>query len=309
MQGENQEGGNLPKEIEVLAHSWDMFYKTSFKGDEEALLRTLLDNYQMPVTHLNNFLNVSHGGPQTFLEQNLLRFPQSKIPSAAYGSCMHKAVELLYINLRKDGFIPGLEQVLGWFEKELKMKRLSDEDYKLFLKRGFDALAIYYKERMSTFNPTDKIEVNFKNQGVLIGEANITGRIDKMVDVGAGELEVVDFKTGKASEKWEGKTPHEKIKLHNYKRQIIFYKLLVENSRDFMQKGIVKTGHLEFLEPKNGKIIDLSLLIEDKEVERTIRLIEVVYNKIMNLDFPDVSEYSQDLKGTLAFEESLLGLK
>ncbi|MCK5027186.1 MAG: ATP-dependent helicase [Candidatus Pacebacteria bacterium] len=292
--------------VEVLAQSWNSFHVPPFVKDEDALLRTLLEDYQMPVTHLNNFLDVSKGGPQVFLEQNLLRFPQSMTPAAAYGSSMHKAVELLYTSLRKDGFIPDRKSVLEWFEKELMMKRLSIADSKLFLKRGKDALTIYYNERLSTFDPAHKIEVNFKDQGVVIGEAHITGKIDKMINAGGGAYEVVDFKTGHAVEKWQGKTPYEKVKLHNYKRQLIFYKLLVENSRDFMQKGIVKTGKLEFLEPKNKKIIDLSLEIDDVDVERTKKLIEVVYQKIMNLDFPDVSEYSKDLKGVLEFEDSLV---
>ncbi|MCK5591203.1 MAG: PD-(D/E)XK nuclease family protein, partial [Candidatus Pacebacteria bacterium] len=233
--GEIHESKGPEEMTEVLTHSWEAFHTPPFKGDEKVLLKTLLENYQMPVTHLNNFLDVTRGGPQTFLEQNLLRFPQSMGPAAAYGTSMHKVIELLYTNLRKDGLIPGLEQILEWFEKELLMKRLSDKDYKLFLKRGRDALAVYYRERLDTFDPTHKIEVNFRDQEVVIGDAHITGKIDKMIDAGGGEFEVVDFKTGKAVEKWGGKTLYEKVKLHNYKRQIIFYKLLVENSRDYMQ--------------------------------------------------------------------------
>ncbi|MCK5592374.1 MAG: PD-(D/E)XK nuclease family protein, partial [Candidatus Pacebacteria bacterium] len=253
---EKEKGDDL-ETAKILAQSWDSFHTPPFVKDEDALLRTLLEDYQMPVTHLNNYLNVMNGGPQTFLEQNLLRFPQSMTPAAAYGSSMHKAVELLYTSLRKDGLIPDLGSVLGWFEKELMMKRLSVADGKLFLKRGIDALTIYYNEKLNTFDSAHKIEVNFKDQGVVIGEAHITGKIDKMVDIGGGGYEVVDFKTGHATEKWQCKTPYEKVKLHNYKRQIIFYKLLVENSRDYMQKGMVKTGRLEFLEPQNKKIIDL----------------------------------------------------
>jgi DNA helicase-2/ATP-dependent DNA helicase PcrA len=290
----------------ALAHSWESFNTPPFVKDEEVLLKTLLENYQMPVTHLNNFLDVSKGGPQTFLEQNLLRFPQSMTPAAAYGSSMHKAVELLYTNLRKDGLIPGLKQVLEWFERELGMKRLSADDTALYLKRGIDALTIYYNERLSTFDPAHKIEVNFKNQGVIVGGAHLTGKIDKMIDIGGGAYEVVDFKTGHPVEKWQGTTPYEKVKLHNYKRQLIFYKLLVENSRDFMQKGVVNSGRLEFLEPKNKRIIDLPLTIEQEDVEKTKKLIEVVYEKIMNLDFPDVSEYSQDVKGIEKFEKEML---
>ena len=35
-------------------------------------------------------------------------------------------------------------------------------------------------------------------------------------------------------------------------------------------------------------------------------LISAVYAKIKALDFPDVSQYSQDLKGIIAFEDDLL---
>jgi hypothetical protein len=35
-------------------------------------------------------------------------------------------------------------------------------------------------------------------------------------------------------------------------------------------------------------------------------LIEVVYKKIINLDFPDISKYSSDLKGVQEFKEDLL---
>lgn len=306
LEPKDHKDAKLPEAADVLVHT-NTFYTPPFVGDEKAQLETLLENYQMPVTHLNNFLDVSRGGPQTFLEQNLLRFPQSMGPAAAYGSSMHKAIELLYTHLRKDGLVPALKTILEWFERELYMKRLSDTDNKQYLKRGIDALTVYYSERLSTFDPSHFIELNFKNQGVMIGDAHITGKIDKMIPLGGGEYEVVDFKTGHAVDKWLGKTPYEKIKLHNYKRQIIFYKLLVEHSRDFADSAVVEKGRLEFLEPKNKKIIDLSLDIEEQDVERAMQLIEVVYEKIMNLDFPDVSEYSQDIKGIIEFEEYLLG--
>lgn len=264
----------------------------------------------MPVTHLNNFLDITKGGPQAFLEQNLLRFPQGKSPSGAYGTAMHKTIELVYTHIRKDEKAPEQKQVLEWFERELVMKRLSVSDHKLFLRRGTDALRVYYKTRKDTFDSSHKIELNFKNQGVVFGDAHITGKIDKMIFNTGGEFEVVDIKTGKTAKKWEGKDVYEKIKLHKYKNQLIFYKLLVENSRDFAGKGIVKTGRLEFLEPEtSGKIVDLSFDMLEIDTERMKKLIEVVYGKIISLDFPDVSEYSKDLKGVLQFEEDLLAEK
>ncbi|MBI1755318.1 hypothetical protein HYR65_03485, partial [Candidatus Azambacteria bacterium] len=108
------------------------------------------------------------------------------------------------------------------------------------------------------------------------------------------------------ADEWEGEGVYEKIKLHNYKRQLVFYKLLVEYSRDFSERYAVHRGVLEFLEPYHGKIIDLPLEISGEDVKRTTALIGVVYKKILSLDFPDISKYSKDLAGTLEFEEDLL---
>ena len=44
--------------------------------DENALLKAALEGYTLSVTHLNNFLDVTNGGPQKFIETNLLQFPQ-----------------------------------------------------------------------------------------------------------------------------------------------------------------------------------------------------------------------------------------
>jgi hypothetical protein len=80
---------------------------------------------------------------------------------------------------------------------------------------------------------------------------------------------------------------------------------LVEHSRDY-ENATVSKGVLEFLEPLNKKIIDLELEMNKGEVERLLKLIEVVYKKICALDFPDTTKYPQDLTGILAFEDDLL---
>ena len=53
-------------------------------------------------------------------------------------------------------------------------------------------------------------------------------------------------------------------------------------------------------------MVELSLEPSTEDVERTKKLIGIVYKKIKALDFPDVSGYSKDYKGILAFEEDLL---
>ena len=127
-----------------------------------------------------------------------------------------------------------------------------------------------------------------------------------MVPVSGDEIVVHDFKTGKPKPQWKGKGAHEKLTLYNYKRQLIFYKLLVENSKDFGDKYQVRRGVLEFIESDKGNLIDLPLEISADDVIRTTELTQLVYRKIRNLDFPDTTKYKESLDGIIEFEDDLL---
>jgi hypothetical protein len=114
------------------------------------------------------------------------------------------------------------------------------------------------------------------------------------------------FKTGKYQRDWDEKDQNKKIQLHNYKRQLIFYKLLVENSRDFHAYK-VNNGYLEFLSPTSDEeMIILPYAITDEDVERLKKLIVAVYGKIQNLDFLDVNGYEPTLDGIIQFEDDLI---
>lgn len=121
----------------------------------------------MSVTHLNNFLDVTRGGPAVFLEQNLLQFPQSKIPSGAYGTAIHSTLERIYSFIKTEGKNPTITKVLQWFEEALYLERLSLSDFNLYKGRGEQALRAYYDAKRNTFDPQSKIEVNFRNESRL----------------------------------------------------------------------------------------------------------------------------------------------
>jgi DNA helicase-2/ATP-dependent DNA helicase PcrA len=308
-----------PETHELLTASWLLYHTPPFFGEEESLLKSLLEKYQLSVTHLNNYLNVTKGGPRLFLEQNLLRFPQAKSPSGGYGSAIHKTLERFSIKLKRgsdqDGGRATLEEVIGWFKEYLEHERLSKQDTIQFLERGTEALTKFYEAKQADFSPEDKVEVNFKDQGVLIegmGSANgttahITGKIDRIIHVGGGRIVVCDFKTGKAKKEWEPKGEYEKIKLYEYERQLLFYKLLIDNSRDYKNVYTVNGGKLMFVEPlPNGQIVELHLDFDEEKLDRVKRLVGIVYKKIMDLDFPDTSMYGEKLEDIIAFEDKLL---
>ncbi len=290
---------------QLAINNWSVNFAKPIVENEKALLDKMLEKYQLSVTHFQNFLNVADAGPLAFLEKNLLMFPEPKTPSGAYGSAIHGTIQFIYHYLKNKESLPDIEEILLRFERLLINERLNEKDFNLMLGRGKKSLAVFYENKKSDFLSQDKIEFNFKNQGVVLGEAHLTGKIDKMRLINF-EIVVTDFKTGKNIEDWEPKDKYDKIKAWKYRNQLIFYKLLVENSQDFGGKYFMNKGIIEFIEPEKGKIIDLELKIENKEVERMRKLIEVIYKRIKNLDFPDISEFSKDINGIKAFEESLL---
>ncbi len=299
---------DAPEPHEVLTASWLDYRTTPFIGSEKKILETLVEEYKMPVTHLNNFLNIERGGPQYFLEQNLLRFPQSKTVSGSYGTAIHRTLEKFILTFKKDGKLADKKEALEWFEYFLKKERMAPLDYKKYSERGNEALGKFLDKKANTFGQKDIVEFNFKDQGVNVDGAELNGKIDRIVDVGNNDLEVHDYKTGSPLSDWENTDPYKKIKAYEYERQLIFYKILVENSREFGGKKKVSKGVLDFVEPKreNGQIITLDMLIPAEKTEKLKKLINIVYKKIVNLDFPDISKYSKDLKGIKEFEENLL---
>jgi hypothetical protein len=86
----------------------------------------------------------------------------------------------------------------------------------------------------------------------------------------------------------------------------MFYKLLVENSRDYHNYR-VESATIQFVEPDNGgKIINLPLDFNDDDIAQFKKLINAVWTRIINLDLPDISNYDASYKGVLAFENDLI---
>jgi DNA helicase-2/ATP-dependent DNA helicase PcrA len=295
--------------VEVLTTDWAYRFRNVI-ADKPALFEPILNNYKLSVTHLNNFLDIVNSGPNYFLLHNLLRFPEAPTPSAAYGDSVHKTLQWAYIELRKNNELPKIESLLKYFSDILSRKQLRKPDYTRLDERGKKALKLYFKQRLKSFTASDYIERGFNNEGVVINGANLSGKIDKLhFETGSpGVVEVIDFKTGKPSGTWQGKDGHERIKLHKYRQQLLFYKLLVENSASFASKLKVSHGALEFIEADdNLKLVpNLSLEIKEAELKRFIKLITAVWQHIMGLNFPDTSNYPPNIKGVQKFEEDLI---
>jgi len=276
-------------------------------GELIELLKPSLEHYKLSATHINTFLDVTHGGPRQFLLNNLLHFPSTKSAAAAYGTAIHNTLQQAHVHLIATGEQKPLEDVLRDFEINLTNERLNPLDLATYHQKGSEQLQAYLAARYDSFKITQKAELDFTSQEVYLGDAHLTGKID-VVDINkvARTMVVTDYKTGKPASDWKGATEYDKIKLHKYRQQLLFYKILVEQSRDYSNYTVM-TGALEFVEPsRSGEISSLELDFEPAELERFGLLIAKVWQHIITLDLPDTSAYEETYKGLLAFEQDLL---
>lgn len=297
--------------VEQYEQRWLARHGSLSKTDMRACLQENLDRYQLSATHLNNFLDVSAGGPLYFLTQNLLHFPASKSPYSIYGSLIHTALRQAHEQTISKQKL-NIELVIRYFKSEIKRQALTETDKQLFSQKGEEILRVFLLKEAANFIPTQRIEFDFKDQGVAVGQARLRGLIDRMdFDSKSKLITVSDYKTGRAVTKWQlapSTEEYERIKLYRYRNQLLFYKLLVDGSSEWGRKGWrAASGLLRFVEPiSSGKIITLDLIYTAEEIKRFTKLVEAVWQRIQKLDFADTSGYPPTLEGIKLFEDDLM---
>jgi DNA helicase-2/ATP-dependent DNA helicase PcrA len=286
-----------------LANTW---YTPLVKTDDNLhdLLDSKLKVYKLSATHLNTFASVGdNSGPEEFLLRYLLHFPSAQSPQAAFGTAIHAALQRAHTYLTANGHAKPSEDIIGDFGNILNGLDLSPRDYDFYLQKGVDALTIFLHERAKTFTPEQKVEQHFD---AVIDDVRLTGLID-LIDVNKENkmLILTDYKTGKAPHDWRGSTDYEKIKLHKYRHQLMFYKLLIENSREF-NGYTVEQGVLEFVEPADdGQLVKLEMEYDREEMAEFTQLAKNVWSRIMALDLPPTDNFTPNLAGVLDFEKIL----
>lgn len=268
----------------------------------DGLLKERLRQFQLSPTHLTSFIDVEYGGPEAFFFDVILRFPKAPTVHSQFGDAIHETLEWVQHHVTAQGALPSLMNVQKYFAARLRRCHLTDSQYGLERERGEKALAAFLEQRGHIFTPNDKAEHNFRNEGVFVGDVHLGGKVDRMeINRQARTITVVDYKTGRSHTKWSRKTS-----LHKYQLQLYCYKILIEGSATY-QGYTVTSGRVEFVEPDaDGIIQSLELKFKPEELERTKHLLQAVWRLAQELNFPDISEYTPDLKGMEAFESLLL---
>lgn len=284
--------------VEVLSEN--LRWPSLDGGQEKAILAAKLETYVLNVTHLLNFLDIEKGGPQYFKERNLLRLPQIKTPSMAYGTAIHSALETAQQQVNTSKL--DLKAVDEALSSALVQEQLSASEFKRYERKGRQTLARLFNDYAYQLSKGSIPEQKLND--IHLGSAVLSGKLDR-IDKNENELVIIDYKTGRPLSSFNTKNKTDAIKAYKHKLQLIFYALLVSEHPNYSPYQNI-SGQMVYVDAEEQKQLIRSYTPTPEDKQRLKRLIEVVYGRITSLDLPDISSYSHDLAGILAFENDLL---
>lgn len=254
----------------------------------EPLLKERVKDFRLSASHISSFIRLTYGGQLNFYLNSIIKAPSEPTSlSIAYGNLIHKVFEEITKNqLTK-------EEAILLYMTEAKKQDLLEEDIKTLIERGEDELPLAIDEYQSILqNPGAKAEVDFSSEHLFFEGIPITGKIDHLnIDEQNKLIDIYDFKTSTISDrdKW-----HSKESLYIYHFQLLFYRLLLKQSK-FYHDYTVRSMNLLFTTPNrretldhpNGKFHKLTLTEEDiaKDDLDFEDLIKAIYHQITTLDF------------------------
>lgn len=247
--------------------------------DKEYLNRLFLEQ-GLSVTALDNYL----GSPWQYFYQNLLRIPKTPVRHLLYGDAVHEALRYHFEAFKRGE--ADIAHTLQHFRSVLEQKPLPKAAFEESFARGTEALTLYIEKRkphIVPFKTEWSIETPFIfSEGLVIP---IRGKLDKVEMHPDGGLRVIDYKTGKAKSRAEieGKTKNAD---GNLKRQLTFYKVLIEESGSSEQ---FRSGALDWIEADDkGRIrAPEEFSISDEETDMLREEIRRVAKEIYDLSFWD----------------------
>jgi DNA helicase-2/ATP-dependent DNA helicase PcrA len=250
--------------------------------DKEFLNGVFIDQ-GLSVTALNNYLNC----PWNYFYSNLLRVPKVPTKHLMFGTAVHQVLKDFFEKLKK-GESVNEKTFLKLFDEYIHQHPFTESELKEAIKKGKDAFPGFYKTYKASWNPNTLNE--FRMSVLLplevegLTHLKLRGDIDKM-ELADNErnVNVVDYKTGKPKSRnhIEGKT---KTSNGEYKRQLVFYKLLLELFDEGRYEMV--SGDIDFIEPdEKGRYHKEHFEIEDKDVEELKGVITQVAEEILSLSF------------------------
>lgn len=236
-----------------------------------------LKTYVMSVTHLNHYLEC----PRIFYYRSWLHAPAAKNKHLAFGTAVHGALYDAWQMVQQSKSVSE-KYLVDRFKRRLRREILSARDRQDSLAMGEKVLREYGRHYGFEIDKKIELEYSFRRHGVTVGELPLTGQLDKIEYLDKQQVKVVDYKTGNPDSAYKESRPGGK-----YHRQLVFYKLLGDESRRFNYQ--IVSGELDFIQPsaRRGKFVRLEYAITTSEVAELKDTIRQVWSEIKTLKFMD----------------------
>jgi DNA helicase-2/ATP-dependent DNA helicase PcrA len=287
---EIQELHTIPTEkvfvsADAIAQFQALYFNESLRPEigrmEEDFISIMLDRFVMNVTALNNYLKC----PLEFYFKNLIRIPSPKNEATEFGSAAHFALQRLFEKMKDNNNTFGSRaEFLSDFEFYMRRHRESftREQFDRRMEYGLEVLGNYYDRYIHGWNRFVAIERNISN--VTVEGVPLKGKLDKLEFEGKN-VNVVDYKTGDPDKALEKLKPINEKNPNggDYWRQAVFYKLLVDESKNDWK---VVSVEFDFIEPDKKKAYQKrKIVINPADITSVTQQIVTVWNKIQQRDF------------------------
>lgn len=259
---ETEEAVSIPRPQTVRRELLDLDYIS------ERFYRSSLN-----ATAINKYLRC----PWEYFFQTLLRIPRAEHPSAQYGTAIHETLRWFFSE-RSEGRRPSDEEIEAYIKRELETTDLSDNEKVRYWERGAENLIGYISAHEDRWPQINEVERSVRGVTLEIQgrQVYLSGKIDKIESSEDG-LIVTDFKTGKPKSRGqiEGTT---KDSNGDYKRQLVFYSLLLSKVNEIMKEGTI-----DFVEPTDSGVYKQErFTISEEDQENLVKTINDIADELLS---------------------------
>lgn len=251
---------------------------------DSEFIRQRVENFEMSVSALNSYLSC----PLSFFFEKVLRVPEAKSDSMAFGSAVHYAIDRLFKRMKEsNGQFPDKEEFVNNFAADMFRQKdaFTDKQFENRLALGKQILPKFYDKYVHTWNKVVVTEHRIDN--IEVDGIPVKGVFDKVEFYGK-DVNVVDYKTGSVKQaKSKLEPPSDKNPLGgDYWRQIIFYKILMDNDR--IHQWNMVSGEIDFVEmDDNEDFRKEKIQVTPEAIDIVKEQLKTAYTKIKNLEFTD----------------------
>lgn len=265
------------------------------EAQNKALINALLEGFSLSVSSLNKFLKC----PLSFYYENVLNVPIVESEMASYGTAMHNTLQRGFEKMlaSEEKIFPSKTMFLQYFEYEMQKKHgnFTAKDYLRRLEMGQQYIGAYYDLFHENWPKNTKLEHRITD--AEIKGVPLNGTIDRLDLLPNQKAHILDYKTGSHSSGKirlpnalsKRKTKSEKLSSEQefggiYWRQLVFYKILLANSRYSIFEA--KSGEIAYLNPDGkGEFPRKKITYGAEDMAFVEELIVETYRKIKAHEF------------------------